>query len=215
VYFYNAAIDVGADNIAKVARAFYLDQKTGINIPGEVVGTLPSPEWKVENIGENWYPGDTILYGIGQGFLNVTPLQMITLYNTIANRGTFVKPKLLINEEVVSKKILLDIPDPYWDLVIQGLEEVTTVQGSGANAGTAAASFKGFPIAVAGKTGTAQVGSGQPHALVRWFRTVKAAYVLSTCACRTWRKWWTFCCTCCKEDLRLHVSKWIFRRYPK
>lgn len=166
VYFYNAAIDVGADNIAKVARAFYLDQKTGINIPGEVVGTLPSPEWKVENIGENWYPGDTILYGIGQGFLNVTPLQMITLYNTIANRGTFVKPKLLINEEVVSKKILLDIPDPYWDLVIQGLEEVTTVQGSGANAGTAAASFKGFPIAVAGKTGTAQVGSGQPHA---WF----------------------------------------------
>ncbi|HCI28847.1 MAG TPA: peptidoglycan glycosyltransferase [Fervidobacterium sp.] len=166
VYFYNAALDVGAENIAKVAKAFYLGQKTGINLPGEASGTLPSPEWKVENIGENWYPGDTILYGIGQGFFTITPLQMITLYNTIANRGIFVKPKLLINEEIVKKEILLDIPDAYWDLVIQGLEEVTTVQGSGTNAGTAAASFKGFPITVAGKTGTAQVGSGQPHA---WF----------------------------------------------
>ena len=61
VYFYNAALDVGVDKIVEVAKAFYFDQKTGIKIPGEVAGTLPTPQWKEEALNEKWYPGDTIL----------------------------------------------------------------------------------------------------------------------------------------------------------
>ena len=166
VYFYNAALDVGVDKIVEVAKAFKLGEKTKINLPGEVSGTLPTPEWKYETFKEKWYPGDTILYGIGQGFLTVTPLQMINLYNAIANKGVIIKPKLVINEEIVEEKVKLNISDSDWNLIINGLEEVTSVQGSAANAGTASKSFKGFPISVAGKTGTAQVGDGDPHA---WF----------------------------------------------
>jgi len=166
VYFYNAALDVGVENLVKVAKAFGIGEKTGINIPGEVSGTLPSPDWKYKNLKEKWYPGDTILYGIGQGFLNVTPLQMVNLYNAIANKGIIVKPKLVVNEESVEKKIEMEISNNYWDTIIEGLEQVTTVQGNASYAGTAASSFKGFPITVAGKTGTAQTHDGEPHA---WF----------------------------------------------
>lgn len=166
VYFYNASLDVGVENLVKVAKAFGFGEKTGLNIPGEVSGTLPSPEWKYDNLKERWYPGDTILYGIGQGFLNVTPLQIANLYNTIANRGVKVKPKIVINEDTVSEKIELDTPQNFWDIIIEGLEQVTIVQGNAAYGGTAASSFKGFPVTVAGKTGTAQTHGGEPHA---WF----------------------------------------------
>ncbi|MGC9796990.1 peptidoglycan glycosyltransferase [Fervidobacterium riparium] len=166
VYFYNAALDVGVDKIVEVAKAFYFDQKTGIKIPGEVAGTLPTPQWKEEALNEKWYPGDTILYGIGQGFLSVTPIQMLFLYNTIANKGLYVAPRLALNEEIQTKQVELKISEGQWDIIIDGLEQVTTVQGSAANGGTAASSFKGFPIVVAGKTGTAQTHSGSPHA---WF----------------------------------------------
>ncbi|MGC8954814.1 MAG: penicillin-binding transpeptidase domain-containing protein [Fervidobacterium sp.] len=166
VYFYNAALDVGVDGIVNVAKAFKIGQITGIQIPGEVSGTLPTPDWKYENFKEKWYPGDTILYGIGQGFINVTPLQMLSVYNTIANKGIIVKPKLILNEETKEEKIGLSIPDEYWDTIITGLEEVTTIQGPASSAGTAASSFVGFPVKVAGKTGTAQTHDGEPHA---WF----------------------------------------------
>ncbi|QIV78863.1 penicillin-binding transpeptidase domain-containing protein [Fervidobacterium pennivorans subsp. shakshaketiis] len=166
VYFYNAALEVGIDKLVNVAKAFYLDQKTGINLPGEVAGTLPSPEWKLERFGEKWYPGDTVLFGIGQGFLDFTPIQILSLYNTIANKGIFVKPRLVLNEEILTKKVALDIPEPVWDTLIDGLEQVTTVQGPASSGGTAAKSFEGFKITVAGKTGTAQTHSGPPHA---WF----------------------------------------------
>ncbi|AMW33759.2 peptidoglycan glycosyltransferase [Fervidobacterium islandicum] len=166
VYFYNAALDVGIDKLITVAKAFYLDQKTGINLPGEVAGTLPTPEWKLKKLGEKWYPGDTILFGIGQGFLDLTPIQVLSLYNTVANKGLFVRPKLVLNEEVSTKKIPLNVPENVWNTLIDGLEQVTTVQGPASSGGTATKSFQGFEITVAGKTGTAQTHSGPPHA---WF----------------------------------------------
>ncbi|QAV34159.1 peptidoglycan glycosyltransferase [Fervidobacterium changbaicum] len=166
VYFYNAALDVGIDKLITVAKAFYLDQKTGINLPGEVAGTLPTPEWKLKKLDEKWYPGDTILFGIGQGFLDLTPIQVLSLYNTVANKGLFVRPKLVLNEEVSTKKIPLNVPENVWNTLIDGLEQVTTVQGPASSGGTAAKSFQGFEITVAGKTGTAQTHSGPPHA---WF----------------------------------------------
>jgi penicillin-binding protein 2 len=166
VYFYNAALDVGIDKLVSVSKAFYLDQRTGISLPGEVNGTLPSPEWKLKKFGEKWYPGDTVLFGIGQGFLDFTPIQILSLYNTIANKGMFVKPKLVLNEEISTKKVALNIPEPVWDALIDGLEQVTTIQGPATSGGTAAKSFRDFKITVAGKTGTAQTHSGPPHA---WF----------------------------------------------
>lgn len=167
VYFYSAGLDVGVENIVKVAKAFGLGEKTGISLLGESEGTLPTPEWKYETFKEKWYPGDTILYSIGQGFLSVTPLQILLLYNTIARKGIMVTPKLVVNEETVEKQLSLNVPEHVWNTIIDGLEQVTTVQGYASNAGTAASSFKGFPITVAGKTGTAQVGKDIiPHA---WF----------------------------------------------
>ncbi|ODN30582.1 penicillin-binding transpeptidase domain-containing protein [Fervidobacterium thailandense] len=166
VYFYNVGLDVGIDKMVEVARALKLGEKTGVSLPGEVSGTLPDPDWKLKNIGEKWYPGDTILFSIGQGYINLTPLQMLTLYNTIANRGIRTTPKLLLNEEVKQEPINLELSKEQWDIIIDGLTEVTTVLGSPANAGTAAKAFRGFPIKVAGKTGTAQTGKHTPHA---WF----------------------------------------------
>ncbi|MCX7653445.1 MAG: penicillin-binding transpeptidase domain-containing protein [Fervidobacterium sp.] len=166
VYFYKAALDIGIDNLIKVSKAFGLGEKTGINIPGETTGILPTPDWKYQNIKEKWYPGDTILCGIGQGFLSLTPIQVLHIYNTIANKGVIVKPKLVVNEESSEKHFDIPVPDDYWDIITKGLEEVTTIQGSAEYGGTAADTFKGFPLTVAGKTGTAQTDNGQPHA---WF----------------------------------------------
>ncbi|MEN3043243.1 MAG: penicillin-binding transpeptidase domain-containing protein [Fervidobacterium sp.] len=166
VYFYKAALDVGIDNLVKVSKAFGLGEKTGINIPGEISGILPTPNWKYQNTKEKWYPGDTILYGIGQGFLSLTPIQVLHIYNTIANKGVIVGPKLVVNEESSEKKFDISVPDDYWDIITKGLEEVTTIQGSAEYGGTAVDAFKGFPLTVAGKTGTAQTDNGQPHA---WF----------------------------------------------
>ncbi len=166
VYFYTAGLNTGIDNLVKVARAFYIDKKTGINIPGEVENVIPTPEWKEKFYKEKWYPGNTIVTSIGQGYVSMTPLSVLFLYNTIANRGIFVKPKLVVNEPTEEKKIKLDIPEKVWDTIIKGLTEVTTVVGSAANGGTAAKSFTGFPYKVAGKTGTAQNPKGAPHA---WF----------------------------------------------
>jgi len=166
VYFYQVGLELGIDRMLRVAKALKLGEKTGVNLPGEVSGTLPDPEWKLKNIGERWYPGDTILYSIGQGFISLTPLQMLTLYNTIANRGVRTKPKLVVNEEIKEEPINLGLSDDAWETIIDGLTEVTTIPGDPANAGTASKAFKGFPIRVAGKTGTAQVGKHTTHA---WF----------------------------------------------
>lgn len=104
IFFYNAAMKTGIDTLAKWAKDLGLGKKTGIDLPGEVNGVVPGPAWKEEEIGEQWYLGDTINMSIGQGFLLTTPIQVNLYTQLIANEGVLYRPHLLKNEAKVEKK---------------------------------------------------------------------------------------------------------------
>ncbi len=96
IFFYKTAENTGVDYISGWAKTFGLGSKAGINLPGEVAGTVPTVEWKEKTIGEQWYLGDTYNYGIGQGFLLTTPLQVNMYTDVFANDGTLYAPHLLL-----------------------------------------------------------------------------------------------------------------------
>jgi penicillin-binding protein 2 len=168
VYFYNLALRLGIDNLDEFAYKFHLGEQTGIDLPNEKKGFVPTPDWKKSRTKVPWLQGDTINLGIGQGALWVTPLQMAAMIAAVANRGTFYKPfivgRILTPD---GKEIFKHAPqtnDPVklsnrtWDLLHQALMD--TVEK-----GTARRAY--FPdIKVAGKTGTAQNPQGEDHA---WF----------------------------------------------
>ena len=95
VYFYTVANMVGVDKINKWATAIGLGVKSGIDLPNEVTGLVPSTQWKRERMHEKWYAGETISVGIGQGAVAVTPVSMAVYMATLANGGTRVTPHLL------------------------------------------------------------------------------------------------------------------------
>ena len=95
VYFYNISHDLGIDSIHDNLKHFGFGKTTGIDIPGEISGVLPSKAWKQKNKGLPWYRGETIITGIGQGFLTATPLQLAVATAALANRGILYKPRLL------------------------------------------------------------------------------------------------------------------------
>jgi len=103
VYFYYLAggkadegfRGLGEERLAQYARAFGLGQLTGVDLPGESPGIVPDARWKEENWGETWYVGDTYSFGIGQGYLAVTPLQLVNAVATIANGGELLRPRLV------------------------------------------------------------------------------------------------------------------------
>ncbi|MBO8160562.1 MAG: peptidoglycan glycosyltransferase [Thermosipho sp. (in: Bacteria)] len=165
VYFYNLALNLGIDKIKSVAELFKIDKKTGIDIP-EVEGLFPDKNWKEQKYNEPWYPGDTIITGIGQGYISLTPIELLNFYVTIANRGRTPVPHLLKNTNVKYSNNV-NLPEEIWNKIIQGLKEVTSVGGDLKNRGTAYNVFKDFKYSIAGKTGTAEVENGKlPHS---WF----------------------------------------------
>lgn len=164
-----------------------LGKPTGVDLPNEFEGRVPTPQWKWEfNQGnpdyQRWYPGDTVNMAVGQGDILVTPLQLANLYAAIANGGPYYRPHVgkeiltYLGETVdtIQPQKIGDITDPNNDLGIHvdrsKLEVVrTALTGVVARGGTAAGAFAGFPIKaipVAGKTGTAEVQGKQPCA---WF----------------------------------------------
>ncbi len=167
VYFYNvgyAFYNRAGTELADWAMRLGLGKETGIDVPGEVAGRVPTPEWRQQyfedEIDKIWKPGNSILLSIGQGDLEVTPLQMAVAYAAIANGGTVVQPhlgqKILSPEGKLVRKLgtgkvkKLAISAGTLDAVRRGLR-------SAATAGTSAAVFSSYPVAVAGKTGTAEV----------------------------------------------------------
>ena len=138
---------------------------TGIDLPGEIKGLVPGPLWKRFFLKEPWYEGDTVNYSIGQGYLLVTPIQMLRAITIIANEGYSPTPYLV--KEIESKKFfpkrshLLRLREGVFKLIKKGLFEVVNhPTGTGQYA-------KHKSISIAGKTGTAQPGTaGDTHA---WF----------------------------------------------
>ncbi len=166
-YFYTLANRLGIDTIAKYAHEVGLGQPTGIDLPGEARGTVPSTEWKLRNFHEKWFAGETISVGIGQGAVTVTPIQLARYIAGIASGGHFVRPHVVDPNQLPEgfRKALLEsfpgsgdatIPptEANWDTITDGMAMATMPGGFD----TAAAShLEGVDFA--GKTGTAQVAS--------------------------------------------------------
>jgi penicillin-binding protein 2 len=166
-YYYTLANRLGIDTIARYAHSVGLGQRTGIDLPNEAAGTMPSTEWKLKNYHEKWFAGETISVGIGQGAVTVTPIQLARYISGIASGGHFVRPHVVDTAQLPAdfRQQLLDsfpgsgeatIPlDPAnWETITDGMAGATDpTQG-----GTAGAShLEGVDFA--GKTGTAQVAS--------------------------------------------------------
>ncbi len=162
VYYYNLARDLGIDRMHTVLSRFGLGRATGIDLPGELAGLLPSREWKERARKLPWYPGETLINGIGQGFMLSTPLQLAFSTSIIANRGAVKAPHVLRNiEDPVTRQSMeagtyerppLELAPEHWALVVAGMREVLF----GAR-GTARQAAAGAAYEFAGKTGTAQL----------------------------------------------------------
>ncbi len=157
VYFYDIAKRVGIDRISETARLFGLGAETGIEIPAERKGLMPTRAWKKGRTGEAWQQGETLVAGIGQGFVLTTPLQLAVMAARIANGGFAVKPRLILDtQEDGAPRVepeRLPIGRVPLQLVAEGMRRVSNVP-----TGTAfRARIKNSAMALAGKTGTSQV----------------------------------------------------------
>ena len=162
-YFYQLAMDMGIDRMHDYLAQFGFGSVTGIDVPGEGKGLLPSRQWKRATREEPWYPGETVIAGIGQGFNVVTPLQLANAVSALVNGGTRYAPRLLYAAKPaglakairVSAPVELQIPvrDPQsWQTILEGMDLV--VNGS---RGTARGVAVDAHFRTGGKTGTAQV----------------------------------------------------------
>jgi len=147
VYFYHLGKEMGIEPIRDYGARFKLGSQTGIDLPGEAKGILPSPEWKRAHLGERWYPGDTISIAIGQGLLAVTPTQMATMIAAVGTGGRLPTPHLIRGASVETRRV--DVDASTFTAVQAALREaVRTGTGKAVNM---------EHVEVAGKTGTAQV----------------------------------------------------------
>ncbi len=153
---YQEFTGLGVATLMDYAALYGFGTESGIDIPGEVDGFLPSKEWKLETIGEQWYIGDTYNTSIGQGYFLATPLQIARATAVFANGGNLVTPKLNTTKETES----LNIVDPETTQVIKDAMRQTVTNGS-------AKSLLSVSVPVSGKTGTAQWSNEKsPHS---WF----------------------------------------------
>lgn len=190
IYFYKAAEKIGVERLSATARKFGLGSTLGIDIDGEVSGLVPDPAWKKKVMKESWYLGDNFHYGIGQGFLLTTPLQVNVFTQAIANKGILYQPHLLKNQEVRIKNKEL-IGEKTYRLIKQGMVESCAPGGVGwplfefkiqnskllidgknffeVPESTTSAKFRDYRhVTVACKTGTAQHGGEKtmPHSWI-------------------------------------------------
>ncbi|OOZ39929.1 penicillin-binding protein 2 [Solemya pervernicosa gill symbiont] len=161
VYFYDLANTLGIDRLHEFLGHFGLGSRTGIDLPGEARGLLPSRQWKRATRNQPWYPGETLIVGIGQGFNTATPLQLSTATAWLAMGGKRLKPHLVTRldsddgQEIMPHTKLKPIPikkHDNWDLIVESMSNVVHgVRGTARRIGTDA------QYQIAGKTGTAQV----------------------------------------------------------
>ena len=170
VYFYEMGNRLGIDLLEKYARMFGLGQRTGIDLPYEAKGLVANREYKKKNFEDgDWYLSETFDAAIGQGFNLVTPLQAAMVMGEIAADGKRYKPHLVSRIQTQDGDVIkefqpellseLQVSANVIRLVQEGLHDVTKF-------GTAASTFRGFPVDIAGKTGTAENSQGRDHG---WF----------------------------------------------
>ncbi len=165
VYFYTLAARLGIDKIAYWAHTVGLGFKTGIDLPDEATGTMPSAEWKMKNFHQKWYPGEVTSVGIGQGAVTATPVQMVRAISGIASGGALYRPHVVFPDEL-SPEVRQSILDAYpgsgdstfhmdpsiWETITDSMALVTTPIGTDPSAHLEGIDF-------AGKTGSAQLMS--------------------------------------------------------
>ncbi len=159
VYFYEMGLRLGIDNMEKYSRLWGLGKPTGISLPGEAAGLVPSRAWKQEKMAEEWFEVENLFIAIGQGFQMHTPLQLANVISAVANGGVLYKPWLVsqirgqngeIKQQFGPEEIGRVPLDPMTtNMLREGLRRVATD-------GTAGGVFENFPVPVAGKTGTAE-----------------------------------------------------------
>jgi penicillin-binding protein 2 len=165
VYFYQLALTLGIDRISGFLAAFGVGTPTGVDLPGEKSGLLPSRDWKRRVRRENWYPGETLNVGIGQGYLTTTPMQLAAITARMAMRGGGAKLHLLHAMQDATSTSLTAVPPEllppirihdasHWVRIVTAMENVAQEGG-----GTAFRAFGNAPYRVAGKTGSVQVAS--------------------------------------------------------
>lgn len=154
VFFYNVGKQIGIDRISFYAGNLGLGHKTGVDLPGEETGVMPSEAWKERVFHQKWYPGETISVAIGQGAIAVTPIQVAYMIGGIVTGGRFHQPHLLLTDKA-APEIDFPISDSTVNSVTEGMYGVVNEPG-----GTASAS-KLPGIELCGKTGSAQVISNQ------------------------------------------------------
>ncbi len=175
IYFYNTALKTGVEEIARVARELGLGAPPGMGLGDEARGVIPSPEAR-RRVAGGWYPGNTVMAGIGQGMVTVTPMQVLVMVSAIANGGTIYRPWVVKRVETLDRELVeeygpeivrrVNISPDHLAIVRQGMQAVVS-EGTGGRARIPG-------LAVAGKTGTAQVirkggplkGTHRDHA---WF----------------------------------------------
>jgi penicillin-binding protein 2 len=168
VFFYDLAYKLGIDKIHDSLDLFQFGKNTNIDLPGELGGILPSREWKKINKDEPWYAGETLITGIGQGFMTASPLQLALATAAIANKGQLLTPQVMMHsqtkngdvsqdQKIASRQIpIKDINN--WETIIEGMKQV--IYGK---LGTARRLNNKLKYTLAGKTGTAQVFGLDPE----------------------------------------------------
>jgi penicillin-binding protein 2 len=166
-FYYTLANKLGIETIARYAKSAGIGQRTGVDLPNEASGTMPSEQWKLRNYHEKWFAGETISVGIGQGAVTATPIQLARMIGGIASGGHFVRPHL-VNPDQLPAEFRQALQDTYsgsgettinldpvnWTIITEGMAGATDP----AMGGTAAAShLEGVDFA--GKTGSAQIAS--------------------------------------------------------
>lgn len=157
VVFYQLGRTLGITKIRKYAKLFGLGSKTGIDVPGEAIGLVPDPEWKRRFRNDGWYEGDTVNVGIGQGYIQTTPVQTVGMVNVIATGGWWEQPHLVGETSTRRRKL---------PLKHSTVEFLGKAMHSAVERGTATG-LRRLPVSAAGKTGTAEDPPRElPHA---WF----------------------------------------------
>jgi penicillin-binding protein 2 len=149
VFFYNVGMRMGIERISKYAKMLGLGSKSGIDLPAEESGLVPSEEWAQRVYHRKWYPGETISVSIGQGAVTATPLQLARMVGGVASGGEFKQPHLFKDAQTIADKHV-DISEPTVEKVTQGMYGVINEGGTGGN-------VKLEGIEFCGKSGTAQV----------------------------------------------------------